>query len=157
MKFGNTCIKNSYSESQYYVVKGVSHFGCSKQSNRRPPPQGPPPPAVLCFNSLLRCWGCPQQRNFSNHRYQYSWVYTQSSKIFFVLNSTEYILSQFFFKDTSGFMKFTVYAKWNVHIWPRRHQLSMVLSLNSLLKCWGHPQLRKFSNHRHQHSWVYTQ
>ena len=41
---------------------------------------------------------------------------------------------------------------------PRRHQLSTVLSLNSLLKCWGRPQLRKFSNHhRHQHNWLYTQ
>ena len=40
---------------------------------------------------------------------------------------------------------------------PCRHQLSTVLNLNSLLKCWVRPQLRKFSNHRHQHSWVYTQ
>ena len=40
---------------------------------------------------------------------------------------------------------------------PHPHHLSTVLSLNSILKCWGRPQLRKFSNHRHQHSWVYTQ
>ena len=42
----------------------------------------PPPSTVLSLNSLLKCWGRPQLRNFSNHRHQHSWVYIQLSKIF---------------------------------------------------------------------------
>ena len=68
---------------------------------------------VLILNSLLKCWGRPQLRNFSNHRHQHSWVYIQLSKIFC---STDYILNPILFKDTSGFMKCIKYTQWYVYI-----------------------------------------
>ena len=71
---------------------------------------------ILSLDSRIKWQIRPQLRKFSNHHHQQSGVYTQLSKNFFGSHLYWIYTQSLFFKDTSGFMKWIKYTKWNVYI-----------------------------------------